>query len=136
MGNKVKHILIILSLFLFSFIIISCAKKSSDDSKTSTDNTTTTSSGLFVAVGDNGIILTSSDASTWTTGTSGTTDYLKGGVTYINSVFMTVGDNGTILSSTDSTSWNQINSGTTENLREIKYLNGLYLIVGKNRIIL
>ena len=49
---------------------------------------------------------------------------------------MTVGDNGTILSSTDSTSWNQINSGTTENLREIKYLNGLYLIVGKNRIIL
>ena len=118
-----KHILITISIFLFIFIIISCAKKSSDDSKT------TTSSGLFVAVGDNGIILTSSDASTWTTGTSGTTDYLKGGVTYINSVFMTVGDNGTILSSTNSTSWNQINSGTTENLREIKYLNGLYLIV-------
>jgi len=37
----VRHILIILSLFLFSFTIISC--KSSDDGSKSTDNTTTTS---------------------------------------------------------------------------------------------
>ena len=31
-GNQVKHILIILSLFLFSLTIISCAKKSSSSS--------------------------------------------------------------------------------------------------------
>ena len=45
-----KHILIILSLFLFSFIIFSCAKKSSDDSKTSSSDSTSlcnpTCSGL------------------------------------------------------------------------------------------
>jgi hypothetical protein len=102
MGNKVKHILIILSLFLFSFIIISCAKKSSDDSKTSTDNTTTTSSGLFVAVGDNGKILTSSDGTTWTSRTSGTTEYLRGGA-YGNSTFVVVGASGTIITSSDGT---------------------------------
>jgi len=38
--NQVKHLLIILSLFLFSFIYISCSKSSDDGSK-STDNTTT-----------------------------------------------------------------------------------------------
>jgi len=37
----VKHLLILLSLFLFSFIYISCSKSSDDGSK-STDNTTTT----------------------------------------------------------------------------------------------
>jgi len=37
----VKHILLILSLFLFSFIFISCSKSSDDGSK-STDNTTST----------------------------------------------------------------------------------------------
>ena len=37
-----RHILIIVSIFLFSLTVISCAKKSSDDSKTTTDNTTTT----------------------------------------------------------------------------------------------
>jgi len=36
----VRHILIILSIFLFSFIYISCSKSSDDGSK-STDNTTT-----------------------------------------------------------------------------------------------
>ena len=37
-----RHILIIFPIFLFIFIIISCAKKSSDDSKTTTGDTTTT----------------------------------------------------------------------------------------------
>ena len=40
-GNQVKHLLLIFSIFLFSLTIISCAKKSSDDSKTTTDDTTT-----------------------------------------------------------------------------------------------
>ncbi|MCH2421319.1 MAG: cell wall-binding protein, partial [Candidatus Poseidoniia archaeon] len=66
-----RHILIIFSLFLFSFISISCTSSSSSSSTTSTDNTTTT--GLFVTVGQSGTILTSPDGTTWTSGTSGTT---------------------------------------------------------------
>ena len=54
------------------------------------------STGLFVTVGDNGIILTSSDGISWTKRTSGTTKNLYG-VTYGNSTFVTVGDNGTCL---------------------------------------
>ena len=64
--NKVLYIILI---SLFSLTVISCAKKSSDDSKTTTDNTTTTSSGLYVAVGAEGTLLTSSDGTTWTTQT-------------------------------------------------------------------
>ena len=35
-GDQVKHILIILSLFLFSLTVLSCAKKDSSSSTTST----------------------------------------------------------------------------------------------------
>ena len=97
--NQVRYLLIIFSVFLFSLTVISC-KSSDDDDITST----TSSTGLFVTVGDNGIILTSSDGTTWDNRISGTTNNLYG-VTYGNSTFVTVGDNGTILTSSDGTSW-------------------------------
>ncbi len=40
-------------------------------------NSVTVGAGLFVAVGDNGIILTSSDGRTWTAQASGSTDHLR-----------------------------------------------------------
>ena len=58
--------------------------------------------GVFIAVGDNGIIRTSSDAITWTTRTSGTTENLNG-VSYKGSgEFIVVGNNNTILLTDDS----------------------------------
>ena len=90
--NKILHIILI---SLFSLTVISCAKK--DDT-----TTTTTSSPLFVAVGDNGTILTSSDGTTWTSRTSGTTEKLRGGA-YGNSTLVVVGASGTILTSSDGT---------------------------------
>jgi hypothetical protein len=39
-GNQMRRILIIVSIFLFSFTIISCAKKSSTDDTTTTTDTT------------------------------------------------------------------------------------------------
>jgi len=62
----VRYILLIFSVFLFSLTVISC-KSSDDDDLTSS----TSSTGLFVTVGDNGIILTSSDGISWTKRTSG-----------------------------------------------------------------
>ena len=92
--NKVLYIILI---SLFSLTIFSCS--SSDDSKT------TTSSVSFVAVGNSGTLLTSSDGITWTSRTSGTTKSLNG-ITYANSKFIVVsGDwdanTGTIMNSAD-----------------------------------
>ena len=95
--NKVLYIILI---SLFSLTIISCGEK--EESTTDTTTTTTTSSPLFVAVGDNGTILTSSDGTTWTSRTSGTTEYLRGGA-YGNSTLVVVGASGTILTSSDGT---------------------------------
>ena len=45
-----KHLLIILSLFLFSLTVISCAKKSSTSSSTTDDDTTTTDSKMPIII--------------------------------------------------------------------------------------
>jgi len=129
--NQVRYILIIFSVFLFSLTVISCSKK--DDSSSS--SSASSSTGLFVTVGDNGIILTSSDGISWTKRTSGTTKNLYG-VTYGNSTFVTVGDNGTILTSSDGTSWTKRTSGTSEHLYEVTYGDGLFVTVGGNGDIL
>lgn len=58
--------------------------------------------GVFITVGDNGLIRTSSDAISWTTRTSGTVENLTG-VSYKESgEFIVVGDNNTVLLTTDS----------------------------------
>ena len=67
--------------------------------------------GLFVVVGRNGTILTSSDGISWTSRTSGTSNSL-GGVTYGNGTFVTVGYS--ITSSSTSTSDNSTPTITTE----------------------
>ena len=126
-----KHILIILSLFLFSFIIFSCGEKEES-------STTTTSSPLYVAVGDNGTILTSTDGTTWTSRTSGTSNFLYG-VTYGNSTFVAVGHYETILTSSDGTTWTSRTSGRTNSsgwtytdyLEGITYGNSIFVTVGR-----
>jgi len=132
MVKQFRYILITLSVFVFSLTVISC--KSSDDGSTSTDNTTT-SSGLFVTVGDNGVILTSSDGTSWDKGISGTT-YNLVGITYADGIFVTVGDNGTILTSSNGTAWTSITSGTTNNLSGVTYGNSTLVTVGNNGTIL
>ena len=106
-----KHLLIILSLLLLSFTIISCG---SDDGSKSTDNT------LYVSVGESGTILTSSDGTSWDNRTSGTSYGLQG-VTYGNGTFVTVGLTGTILTSSDGTTWTSRTSGTSEDFNGVIY---------------
>lgn len=52
----------------------------------------------FVAIGEDGTILTSTNGIDWTPRNSGVTDHLNG-VTYGEGTFVVVGDNGTILQS-------------------------------------
>ena len=62
---------------------------------------------LFVAVGDNGTIITAPiDATTWTVQTSGTTENLQD-ITFNSDSgeWVVVGDNNTVMRSTDTISW-------------------------------
>ena len=125
--NQVRYILIIFSVLLFSFTMISCGG--------SDDNVPGSTNGFFVTVGDVGTILTSSDGTAWDNRISGTT-YNLVGITYVNSTFVTVGDNGTILTSSDGTTWTKRTSGTSEHLYEVTYGEGLFVVVGENATIL
>ena len=55
--------------------------------------------GLFVAVGDPGVIVTSTDGVNWTAQSAGTDEALRG-VAYGGGVYVAVGAGGTALSST------------------------------------
>lgn len=57
-----------------------------------------------MAVGDNGLILTSADGTTWQQRTSGTSIIISG-VVYANNIFVAVGFGDTILTSLDGISW-------------------------------
>ena len=111
-----RHLLIIFSVFLFSFTIFSC----SEDKEESTTDTTAQVEVLpsYVAVDTSGRILTSSDGTSWDNKSSGTTGNLNG-VTYGNDKFITVGNSGTILTSSNGTSWNSTSwtcSACTDNI--------------------
>jgi len=95
----------------------------------------TKTKGLFVAVGDNGTILTSPDGTTWTKRTSGTSEYLRG-VTSGNGLFVTVGFFGTILTSPDGITWTERTSGIFRNLYGVTSGNGLFVTVGESGTIL
>ena len=118
-----KKVLNIVLLSIFSLTVISCGEKEESTDSTATPSATTsenTSNPLFVAVGDKGTIITSSDGTTWTPGTSGTAEKLRGGA-YGNSTLVVVGFSGTILTSSDGTTWISRTSGTSSNLPTITY---------------
>ena len=123
-----KTLLITISLFI---AISSCAKKEEKDS-TGEDSTV---NGFFVATGNNGTILKSSNGINWTSITSGTSENLRAG-TYGGSTYVVVGYSGTILTSKDSNSWTSRTSGTTDNLTNLAYGNNTFLAIGTSGTIL
>jgi hypothetical protein len=60
--------------------------------------------GLYVAVGDQGTILTSSDLATWTLRSSGTTKRLRA-ITYTGTRFLVGGESATMITSIDGIAW-------------------------------
>lgn len=79
--------------------------------------TNTASSYIFVAVGDNGVIVTSPDGVTWTQSTIGTTNNLTSVI--CGRQFVAVGNAGSIFTSRNGTTWTAQTSGTTSNLKAI-----------------
>jgi hypothetical protein len=85
---------------------------------------------LFVAVGENGTILTSNDGLNWTNQTRGV-NYDLDGLGVANGLAIAVGKNGTILTSTDGTTWNYIQApGIPAELHSVAYGNGKWVAVG------
>lgn len=89
-------------------------------------------SGLFVAVGDNGTILTSPDGVAWSPQVSNTGNTLYG-VTWTGSRFIAVGgssSSGTVVSSLDGMTWEAINVSSTLTLRSVAWTGYEIVAVG------
>jgi len=85
-------------------------------------------SGL-VAVGNAGLVLTSTDAANWQARTSGSANLL--GVAYGNGQFVAAGSSGTILTSSDNgVSWTSRTSGTSFDLQDVAYGKKSFVAVG------
>jgi hypothetical protein len=74
--------------------------------------------GQFVAVGDNGAVVTSPDGLHWRNQTLGVSTLFRG-IAYADGVYAAVGDRGAIFVSSNAVTWTQISSTTTNALRGI-----------------
>lgn len=93
-------------------------------------------SGKYVMVGDNGNIMTSTDAINWTVRTSPTISTIND-IIYNGSKFIAVGNSGTILVSSDAITWTKQTAVTSANLESICLVNGItHVIVGSSGCIL
>jgi hypothetical protein len=98
--------------------------------------------GTFVVGGTSGVILTSTNASTWSSETSGgnswsaasdgVSDNLSG-TAYGNDMHVISGVSGTILTSSDNgSSWTTQTTGTSEVIWEVIYDNNIFVSVSDN----
>ncbi len=90
--------------------------------------------GMWVAVGDGGTILTSTNGITWTSRASGVSQNLWG-VAY-GGMWVAVGDGGTILTSPDGITWTSRASGVSQNLYGFAYGGGMWVAVGSSGTII
>lgn len=85
----------------------------------------------FLAVGDNGTVLTSTDATTWSQQTSGTTARLAGCAAALSGAYVGVGSGGTVILSTNgNTTWTTPGSGVTADLNAVAHGNLRFVAVG------
>jgi hypothetical protein len=91
---------------------------------------------IFVAVGDAGtIIYSSNDGLTWSIDNTVTTVNIKS-VKFINNSWVAVGDQGTVLISVDGISWTSYYSGFKYNLTDVTFINNQYFAIGNKGSIL
>jgi hypothetical protein len=86
---------------------------------------TSINSGYFVAVGDNGIILTSNSGQIWDTSPAITTQTLNK-VIFAEGKFVIVGNNGTVIRSINQNQYELIPTNIGVNFVNIKYNYGIY----------
>jgi hypothetical protein len=105
---------------------------------TSKINALTTNGATTVAVGDNGLILTSTNGTTWTPATSvpSTANALRG-VAVSNGIWVAVGDAGTVFTSSDGATWSVPASYATiaNNLRAVAGYGAAFVAVGDSGMV-
>lgn len=89
----------------------------------------------FVATGEHGAVLLSSNGSTWLPQTSGSSRALRG-VAWTGTRLVAVGDGGTILTSTDGSVWSVANSPLRAGLHGVAWTGALCVAVGDAGVIL
>ena len=103
-------------------------------------NAVATNGQTIAAVGDHGVIYTSTNTTTWFAQASGTTHNLTNIIwDSVNSVFVAVGENGVILASDIfGITWTSRTSGTTETLESVVWNNdnSEYVVVGLNNTVI
>ncbi len=123
-------------LLSFAFASICFGQSKWEVSSQSNDlSSVTYGMNQFVAVGNIGTIITSTDGKIWSTKSLGVTEKLNS-VVYFNNQFVTVGDNGRIFTSPDGSTWAEKNSGTTNSLGSVTFGNGQFVAVGFNGTII
>ncbi|MBI1177521.1 hypothetical protein GC207_08790 [bacterium] len=80
----------------------------------------------FVAVGDGGIIVLSTNATNWLRQPSPTTSTLYG-ITFGADRFVSVGDAGSVLQSTNGSDWLSTGAAVTNNFRAVAFGNGQFV---------
>lgn len=85
--------------------------------------------GKYVAVGNHGAAVASSDLVYWSLATTGTTNDLEG-IVHDGAKFVAVGGNGIILTSPDGLTWNSQTSGTSNRLNGVAYGGGRFVAAG------
>jgi len=78
---------------------------------------------LYVAVGNSGAVLTSTDSITWSPVYANTTDNLND-ICFGNGLFVAVGANGTIINSSDGITWTKSTNRILINLNSITFASG------------
>ena len=85
---------------------------------------------MWVVVGTNGIILTSSNGTLWTNQNSNTQEHLRF-ITYANGMWVVLGFSGMILTSKDGVYWFSIQQKASV-LESAIYAKGMWVAVGWN----
>lgn len=92
---------------------------------------------LFIATGENSVLLTSSDGASWTARTSNAGGWLLDAA-YGNGTYVAVGLGGRVVTSPNGATWTrQTNSlpNLTDNLYRVAFGNGQFVAVGQNGVI-
>jgi hypothetical protein len=93
--------------------------------------------GQFIAVGDGGTMLSSTDGEVWTPRNTGISNYLSR-IIFAGGLFVAVGGDyglkSTIVTSTNGIDWQSQNSPTTSTLWDVAYGNGQFLALTSSSI--